>query len=237
MLSTNCSKDPIHSEDRGKIPGRHVWQPSLWRGQTDVENEFFKEQICLWRSFTFLWNMSNFLALSDGASVLFSSERLDILAKASDQELRERMTQLPGIGEWTLETWLKLSMHRKTSKNGREAEWFLSGSGRAGKITPPSTAFYSMTTASGKLWILLEGNEAPPKEFRPWCMHHGTTSSHGKVIASLIDWYAIFFAGTMLRMPEAHRSPLIVCNPRHFSQHQEMFLIFQLHRHGGLELL
>lgn len=54
--------------------------------------------------------MSNFLALSDGASVLFSSERLDILAKASDQELRERMTQLPGIGEWTLETWLKLSM-------------------------------------------------------------------------------------------------------------------------------
>ena len=94
-----------------------------------------------------------------------------------------------------------------------------------------------MTTASGKLWILLEGNEAPPKEFRPWCMHHGTTSSHGKVIASLIDWYAIFLAGTMLRMPEAHRSPLIVCNPRHFSQHQEMFLIFQLHRHGGLELL
>lgn len=63
--------------------------------------------------------MSNFLTLSDDASVLFSSERLDILEKASDQELRERMTQLPGIGEWTLETWLKLSMLSEDKQKGK----------------------------------------------------------------------------------------------------------------------
>lgn len=39
----------------------------------------------------------------------FNSE---VFEEASDQELRERMTQLPGIGEWTLEMFLIFQLHR-----------------------------------------------------------------------------------------------------------------------------
>ena len=35
-----------------------------------------------------------------------------VFEEASDQELRERMTQLPGIGEWTLEMFLIFQLHR-----------------------------------------------------------------------------------------------------------------------------
>lgn len=36
----------------------------------------------------------------------------EVFEEASDQELRERMTQLPGIGEWTLEMFLIFQLHR-----------------------------------------------------------------------------------------------------------------------------
>ena len=47
-------------------------------------------------------------------------------AKASDQELRERMTQLPGIGEWTLESRSKVEakqtwqVHKQTQESERD---------------------------------------------------------------------------------------------------------------------
>lgn len=36
----------------------------------------------------------------------------DVFENASDEELRERMTKLPGIGEWTLEMFLIFQLHR-----------------------------------------------------------------------------------------------------------------------------
>ncbi len=162
MLSTNCSKrskDPIHSEDRGKIPGRHVWQPSLWRGQADEE-----VLQCFWH-LTFS-TFSNCLTLSD-LSMCFHALLRKIRNFGKGFWSRTSRAYDPTSRNWRVDTG---DMAETEHVIGRQAKMEegekLDGSWvvrveqeRSYHIIPPSIASYSMTTASGKLWILLEGNE------------------------------------------------------------------------------